>query len=647
MPALIQNLKSKIQYNRAGQKRGRLVRHYFLISLVLISGGLITSGLVELYFRYQESLEQIARLQQEITSAAASKIEQFVQEIERTTRGATKSRQIADKGLSPEYEFELRRLLVIAPAITEAMAIDGDGISQVAVSRFTSFLPRGKKIDSALPARESARLGKSYFSPVYFYRGSEPYMTIAVPIERYAGRVIGTLQVQVNLKYVWDLVSKLKVGTGGYAYAVARNGNLIAHPDISLVLQRRNMADLEQVSAAFKLEPGGERPHGTVVNNLHGKQVFSSSAVIPDLGWAVFVEQPVEEVYGPLYASMLRTSGFLLLGLGMALVASLLVARRVVRPLETLRKGVQRIGGGDMSVRLDVKTGDEIELLAEEFNKMSENLRGAYDGLERKVAQRTRDLAVANERLQELDRLKSDFVSNVSHELRTPLTAIKGAVDLVLREVTGPLTEKQTHYLTRVRSNTQHLAGLINDLLDLSKIESGKTEMKSGRVSLVGLVHEAVETLRPVAAEKIITVEATISEPSILVWADRDKINQVLMNLVGNAIKFTPAHGRVRLSAFRNGNGSIQVSVSDTGPGIPPNEKEKIFDKFYQIAQAGDVKPKGTGLGLAICRALVELHGGKIWVEPEPSGGSIFYFTLPAAMVGDAKSLANADMNVG
>ena len=642
MPALIQNSKSKIQYNSAGQKRGRLVRHYFLISLVLISGGLITSGLVELYFRYQESLEQVATLQQEITSAAASKIEQFVQEIERTTRGATKSRQITDKGLSPEYEFELRRLLVIAPAITEAMAIDSNGISQAAVSRFTSFLPQGRTIDSALPARESARQGKSYFSPVYFYRGSEPYMTIAVPIERYAGRVIGTLQVQVNLKYVWDLVSKLKVGTGGYAYAVAQNGDLIAHPDISLVLQRRNMADLEQVSEAFKPEPGGERPHGTVVNNLQGKLVFSSSAVIPNLGWAVFVEQPVEEVYRPLYASMLRTSGFLLLGLGMALVASLLVARRVVRPLEMLRKGVQRIGGGDMSARLDVKTGDEIELLAEEFNKMTENLRGAYDELERKVAQRTRDLAVANERLKELDRLKSDFVSNVSHELRTPLTAIKGAVDLVLREVPGPLTEKQVHYLTRVRSNTQHLAGLINELLDLSKIESGKTEVRSSRVSLGGLVHEVMETLRPVAAEKDIVLEATIVEPSILVWADRDKVNQVLLNLIGNAIKFTAIEGRVTISASTNGNGNAQVSVSDTGPGIPLHERENIFNKFYQIAQAGEAKPRGTGLGLAICKALVELHGGRIWVESAMNCGSRFCFTLPLPASANVEFAARA-----
>ena len=635
MIAVIENLKSKIQNGRIRQKRGRLVRHYFFISLVLISGGLITSGLSELYFRYRESAGDLVRLQQEITSGAASKIEQFVQEIERTTRGAAKSREITEKGLSPEYRFELRRLLAIAPAITEAVAIDSDGISRVAVSRLTRVLDQ--KIDSALPALklaptlQLAKEGKSYFGPVYFHRDSEPYMTIAVPIERYVGRVIGTLQVQVNLKYVWDLLSKLKVGTEGYAYAVARDGDLIAHPDISLVLQRLNVAHLDQVRLAFKPRTDGKNPTWTVAKNLHAQKVFSSWSPIPILGWAVFVEQPVEEVYGPLYASLLRTSGFLLVGLGMALVASLLVARRVVRPLETLRSGVERIGSGDMNARLDLKTGDEIEVLAEEFNKMTENLHEAYSGLEKKVEERTHELGLANERLKELDRMKSDFVSHVSHELRTPLTAIKGAVDLILREVAGPLTEKQVHYLTRVRSNTQHLAGLINDLLDLAKIESGKIEFKSSRVSLSGLVHEVAEALRPVAAEKVIALETTMREPSILVWADRDKINQVLTNLIGNAIKFTPVQGRITVSASRNGGESVQVSVSDTGPGVPLDDREKIFAKFYRVAEVNGADSKGTGLGLAIAKALVELHGGKIWVESEPGRGSTFSFTLPVS----------------
>lgn len=641
----VENLKSIIQ-NNISWKRGRLVRHYFLISVVLISGGLITSGVSEIYFRYCESAADVVRLQQEITSGAAWKIEQFVQEIERTTRGAAKSREITEKGLSPEYQFELRRLLVIAPAITEAVAIDSDGVSRVAVSRFLRILSEGTKIEAASPALQVINNGKSFFGPVYFHRNSEPYMSIAVPIERYAGRLIGALQVQVNLKYVWDLLSKLKVGTDGYAYAVAQNGDLIAHPDITLVLQRRNVADLDQVRSAFQPRSNADRATWIIAKNLNGQKVFSSWSPLPIIGGMVFVEQTVQEVYGPLYSSLFRTSGFLLAGLAMSLIAAVFVARRVVRPLETLRDGVERIGRGDMNSHLELKTGDEIEVLAEEFNKMADNLRRAYDELERKVAERTRDLAIANERLQELDRLKSDFVSNVSHELRTPLTAIKGAVDLVLREVAGPLTEKQTHYLTRVRSNTQHLTGLINDVLDLSKIESGSSEVKPSRISLGSLVHEVIETLRPVAAEKVIMVNTIIPEPSIFVWADQDKINQVLMNLIGNAIKFTPTSGTVTVSVLRKSKDTVQVSVSDSGSGVLPSESEKIFEKFYQIADVGSAKPKGTGLGLAICKALVELHGGKIWVESQMKHGSTFNFTLSVYAAENSRSSSSEDIKL-
>jgi signal transduction histidine kinase len=247
------------------------------------------------------------------------------------------------------------------------------------------------------------------------------------------------------------------------------------------------------------------------------------------------------------------------------------------------------------------------------------------------IQEKSRELETANDRLKELDQLKSDFVSNVSHELRTPLTAIKGAVDLLLREVPGPLTENQTHYLTRVRSNTQHLAGLINDLLDLAKIEEGKVELKGVRVSVGGLVHEVMGTMKPLAAEKPVLLEVKVPEPSVLVWADRDKVTQVLMNLIGNAIKFTPPQGRVMVSASKEGTEWAQVSVNDSGPGIPTEECQKIFQKFYQVSEGGGPKPKGTGLGLAISKALVELHGGKIWVESEPGCGSTFSFTLPVS----------------
>jgi signal transduction histidine kinase len=244
------------------------------------------------------------------------------------------------------------------------------------------------------------------------------------------------------------------------------------------------------------------------------------------------------------------------------------------------------------------------------------------------IQEKSRQLETANERL---DRLKSDFVSNVSHELRTPLTAIKGAVDLLLREVPGGLNESQAHYLTRVRSNTQHLAGLINDLLDIAKIDEAKVELKGERVSVGGLLHEVMETVKPMAADKSVLLEVEVPEPSVLVWADRDKVTQVLTNLIGNAIKFTSPQGTVTVSASKDGTEWAQVSVSDTGPGISAEECQKIFEKFYQVSESGGPKPKGTGLGLAISKALVELHGGKLWLESEEGRGSTFSFTLPVS----------------
>jgi PAS domain S-box-containing protein len=233
------------------------------------------------------------------------------------------------------------------------------------------------------------------------------------------------------------------------------------------------------------------------------------------------------------------------------------------------------------------------------------------------------------QRLKELDKMKSDFVSNVSHELRTPLTSIKGSVDNMLDSITGPLNEKQTRYLTRIKANADRLARLINDLLDLSRIEAGKIDLRPTNLSLVTLIKEVAESLRPVAAEKLIHLEILTNETSVTAWADRDKITQVLMNLMGNALKFTPLHGKITVAVERNGSEWVQVSVTDTGPGIPSEEVNKIFDKFYQISQVTDWKAKGTGLGLAISKALVETHGGKIWVEWGEDRGSTFSFTLP------------------
>ncbi|MEE9239595.1 MAG: ATP-binding protein [bacterium] len=606
----------------------RLVRGYFLISVLLISGGLITSGLLEIYFRYFENLEQIGLLQREVALGASFKIEQFAQEIKRTMKGVTKSRQIVLKGLTPEYKFELRKLLLIAPPITEAVAIDKAGTARTQVSRLRTILPGDRRDLSASAAFKRARQGKSYFGPVYFVRGSEPYMTIAVPIERFAGEVIGVLRAEVNLKYIWEVISGIRIGKGGYAYAVSRSGDLIAHPKISLVLQRQNLSRLGQVKAAFSGSgPVAAGTSGIVGENLEGEKVFSSHALVPGLNWAVIIEQPVEEAYKKLYASLFRTSSLILLGIGTALLASLFVARRVVRPLRALREGVERIGGGDLDFRLDLKTGDEIEDLADEFNKMSADLQEAYTGLEQKVEERTRELMVANQKLNDASRHKSEFLANMSHELRTPLNSIMGFTRLVLRRSGEQLPEVQQENLKKVLASSDHLLNLINDLLDLSKIEAGRMEVFAENFEIEEVLLPAASTVEPMLRSDRVELVRDIKPDIPTLHTDRDKLRQIVLNLLSNAVKFTEK-GEVRLSALSD-NGMLNISVSDTGIGINPESVEKVFEDFQQADMSSTRKYGGTGLGLAIVKRLAILLGGDVGVVSELGKGTEFTLSIP------------------
>jgi len=610
------------------------LRHYFLISVLLIAGGLIVSGLLEIYFRVHENREELALLQKEAATVAAIKIEKFIQDVETSMRSAAKGLDIG-RQTSSDYRFELKRLLFLAPAITEAVTISVDGIQRARESRLLLSSVNRERNVSGSAAFQRAKQGYSYFGPVYLVRGSEPYMTMALPIEEFKGNIVGVLLAEVNLKYVWDVVSSIKPGKAGYAYAVSRSEELIAHPDISLVLRGRKVSDLDQVRAAFQPVSDGHGRALTVARNLQGKQVISSFALVPRLDWAVFIERPVEEAHEALYDSLLRTSGLLLTGLALALFASFFVARRVIRPLRVLGEGVDRIASGDMSFRVDLKTGDEIETLAGEFNRMAGALQEAYSRLEEKVAERTRELVAANDQLKELDKLKSRFLSNVSHELKTPLTAIVGLAANMLDGITGQLNDKQREYLSDIRASSDRLARLIKDLLDLSIIEAGRVEFRPAPFALASLVREVANSLRPVAEQKLINIQVISTEASPTVWADRDRIAQVLTNLIGNAIKFTSPQGKVMVSAQMNGGAWAEVTIGDTGPGIPAEEAEKIFDEFYQITRPG-IESRGVGLGLAISKKLVEMHGGKIGVKIEIGKGSTFYFTLPVQPAMDA-----------
>lgn len=243
------------------------------------------------------------------------------------------------------------------------------------------------------------------------------------------------------------------------------------------------------------------------------------------------------------------------------------------------------------------------------------------------------ELLAANERLKQLDRLKSEFVANVSHELSTPLGTCRYFVSIILKDLAGTVTAQQKEYLSLMESNIERLTHLINNLLSLSKIEAGKLELKRQQVKIHTIANEVLNNFRGPAEVKGIKLENNIAEDLPAVYIDAERVIEVFTNLIGNAVKFTPSGGRIwleaKISPRRAAYKNLDISVSDTGRGIPPEDIGGIFDKFHQMEIGLPPGGKGTGLGLAISREIIQLHDGNIWAESELGNGSKFTFSLP------------------
>jgi signal transduction histidine kinase len=294
----------------------------------------------------------------------------------------------------------------------------------------------------------------------------------------------------------------------------------------------------------------------------------------------------------------------------LALLLGFVLAWSVIGPIQRIDARLAGIASGDFSGHVDVENRDELGGLAANVNRMNDELRRLYMELE------------------ETSRHKSEFLASMSHELRTPLNAIIGFSEVLREEMFGRVNEKQAEYLDDIISSGNHLLSLINDVLDLSKVEAGQVELEVGPFSLREALERGVVMVREKATEEGVQVELSAGPEVDVVEGDERRIKQIIFNLLSNAVKFTPAGGEVDVSAMRV-NGEVRVSVADTGPGIAPGDHERIFEEFQQT-DAGLEQLEGTGLGLALSKRLVELHGGRIWLESEIGKGSTFVFTLPA-----------------
>jgi signal transduction histidine kinase len=955
---------------RGGRLRVGLFFKYVALVFAVVLVALITNGLFEVYFSYQEYKSSLIRIQREQAEAAAAKIGQFVHEIEAQVGWTTQLPWSAST--FEQRRFDGSRLLRQVPAITELSQLDATGHEQLRVSRLAMDVV-GSQIDySNDPKFTEAVAHKVYYGPVYFRRESEPYMTLSLAGTR---RDAGVSVAEVNLKLIWDVVSQIKVGARGQAYVIDQQGRLIAHPDISLVLRNTDLSRLAQVEAARAHLAGKPSDQVQEADDVRTRRVLTAYAPVAPLGWIMFVELPVEEAYAPLYATIERSGLLLLAGLLLALIAGLVLARKMVVPIQALRLGAASIGAGDLGQRIAVKTGDEIESLADQFNDMAGKLQESYADLENKVETRTHELseslaqqtatadvlkvisrsafdlsavldtlvvsaaklchadmtsimlrqgtsfqrgashgfpkeftdyldkhplkidrgnipgrtllegrtvhladvrsdneftfvqairlggvrtilavpllreglaigvliltrpvvepftdkqielvttfadqaviAIENVRLfdevqtrtrelaqsvEELRALgevsqavnstlelktvldtivtkatqiagteagaiyvfdeaarefqlrstynmsdeliavlhdqhaslsaavdavteagepqqiadlrqepstrlnetilragyrarllvplvapdgvigalvvrrlepgefskatidlmrtfaaqsvlaiqnarlfseigeksrqlevasqhKSQFLANMSHELRTPLNAILGYTELIVDGIYGDVSDKARATLERIQSNGRHLLGLINDVLDLSKIEAGQLTLSLADYSIKDVVHNVYGAVESLATAKNLALKVELPKELPMAHGDERRLTQVLLNLVGNAIKFTDM-GEVAIKTS-TADGAFTVAVRDTGPGIPEADQGKIFEEFQQADSSPTKKKGGTGLGLSIAKRIIEMHGGRLWVESELGQGSTFCFTVP------------------
>jgi signal transduction histidine kinase len=293
----------------------------------------------------------------------------------------------------------------------------------------------------------------------------------------------------------------------------------------------------------------------------------------------------------------------------LALLLGYVISWSLIGPVTEIEGRLRQIAEGDFSQRVPVTNRDELGALAADVNRTCEKLGRLY------------------EQLETANRHKSEFLANTSHELRTPLNAILGYTELVLDEIYGEVPEKIREVLERVQSNGRHLLGLINDVLDLSKIEAGQLTLSIGEYSMKDVVQTVIAATEALVAEKKLTFTTIIADDLPTAEGDERRITQVLLNLVGNAIKFTESGG-ITVNAA-SADGAFQIAVVDTGPGIAPKDQQLVFEEFRQIDSSSTRTTGGTGLGLAISKRIVELHGGHIWVESELGHGSTFRFTLP------------------
>lgn len=492
---------------------------------------------------------------------------------------------------------------------------EGDEIGGIVAGRPIAFGDLANRREDEIFFRPQR--GENYFSNVRLINGL-PQISISVPIFDNLGNFAGVAGAVIELSEAWTTIEELELGANGYAMLLDRRGNIIVHRDASILNAGFNLGDAPPYAAALRASNLTVYQYQSPIAG----EVIGSALPIEGPEWVLLVERPESEAYAAI--SQARSNIFL--GLSVALIfavgISFFLTRQLASPIISLRDIVQRFGAGNLSVRSSLKSGDEYQQLSEGFNTMAERLQNRID----EIDQKNKALQEANEKVLETARLKDEFLAVMSHELRTPLNAIIGFSGILLMDETLP--EKQAFQVQRIETNSERLLNLINDILDISRIQAGRMSLNPTPLNIRKELNRIHEQLGILAKNKNLEFSHSVADdvPS-LITVDEDALIKILTNLCSNAIKFT-SYGSVVIEVSREER-NLLIQVRDTGIGIPPHMYEIIFEEFRQVDGSSMRQYGGTGLGLAIVRRLSMAMGGSVTVKSRVNEGSNFTVTLP------------------
>lgn len=572
---------------------------------------LIVAGGLNLYLFAGAQMKATAALHQLQADTAAANILRFVDDLEAHLRWL-----IAPSWASSSEEdrrVDALRTLRALPPVTTLRLLDPQGREQLRVSRLGPDIAGSDADLSQTTAYSVARQQGRHIGPIYFHDGSEPYVTI------YVGGTStrqGNVAADVNLKLIWDIVAAIRIGETGRAFLIDSQGRLISHPDISLVLRRTDVSSLPHVRAALEklLSENGEK-FLIAGRDLNGREILSAHAFLTSLGWNVVTELPRAEAMAPVYASIRLSLVTLLCGILAAVVCGAMIARSMVRPIETLASGAARIESGELDHRITMSGSDELAQLGARFNDMAGSLQAERATLEEKVVLRTQELAQANQ-------AKSRFLASASHDLRQPLHALSLFVDELRSR---PTEERRARLNDNLADGVGKLNGMFDAILDTSKIEAGAIRPSLSRFPIAPLLQALQTIFSPPAEAKGLRLE--IRDCAAWVESDRLLLQRILQNLVSNAIRYTVS-GRVNVACSET-DGHLSIAVRDTGPGIPIELQSEIFHEFFRAPTPGQSGERGLGLGLFIVESFARLLNHPIGLHSEPDSGSCFEVRVP------------------